>query len=116
MLRKKHDEAKLHSEPSSCYATTIENLNNKAITTSVTEQQNKVEHTKLLRTAISVSKGFFLYINAYVPIFQAFFCFVPKKTETTKYQLRNKTAHRPEIKSDRFKNAFVNRLIFRYNF
>ena len=40
---------------------------------------------------------------------------IPKKKET-KYQLRNKTAHRPEIKTDRFKNVFVNRLIFRYNF
>ena len=37
---------------------------------------------------------------------------IPKKKET-KYQLRNKTAHRPEIKTDRFKNAFVDRLIFR---
>ena len=27
----------------------------------------------------------------------------------------NKRAHRPEIKTDRFKNVFVNRLIFRYN-
>ena len=115
MLRNKYDEAKLHSEPSSCYAIAIENLNNKAITTSVTEQ-HKVEHTKLLRTAISVSKGLFLFINAYVPIFQAFFCFRPKKKETKRYQLRNKTARRPEIKTDRFKNAFVNRLIFRYNF
>ena len=40
---------------------------------------------------------------------------IPKKKET-KYLLRNKTAHRPEIKTDRFKNVFVNRLIFRYNF
>ena len=40
---------------------------------------------------------------------------IPKKKDT-KYQLRNKTAHCPEIKTDRFKNAFVNRLIFRYNF
>ena len=36
---------------------------------------------------------------------------IPKKKET-KYQLRNKTAHRPEIKTDRFKNVFVNTLIF----
>ena len=35
---------------------------------------------------------------------------IPKKKETN-YQLRNKTAHRPEIKTDRFKNVFVNRLI-----
>ena len=39
---------------------------------------------------------------------------IPKKKET-KFQLRNKSAHRPEIKTDRFKNVFVNRLIFRYN-
>ena len=37
---------------------------------------------------------------------------IPKKKET-KYQLRNKSAHRLEIKTDRFKNVFVNRLIFR---
>ena len=41
---------------------------------------------------------------------------VPWKKKETKYQLRNKTAHRPEIKTDRFKNVFVNKLIFRYNF
>ena len=39
-----------------------------------------------------------------------------QKKKDTKYQLRNKTAHRPDKKTDRFKNAFVNRLIFRYNF
>ena len=41
---------------------------------------------------------------------------IPKKKET-KYQLRNKSAHRPDIKTDRFKNVFINinRLIFRYN-
>ena len=39
---------------------------------------------------------------------------IPKKKEI-KYQLRNKTAYRPEIKNDRFKNVFVNKLIFRYN-
>ena len=39
---------------------------------------------------------------------------LPKKKET-KYPLRNKSAHRPDIKTDRFKNVFVNRLIFRYN-
>ena len=36
---------------------------------------------------------------------------IPKKKET-KYHLRNKRAHHPEIKTDRFKNVFVNRLIF----
>ena len=30
---------------------------------------------------------------------------IPKKKET-KYQLRNKSAHRPDIKTDRFKNVF----------
>ena len=39
---------------------------------------------------------------------------IPKKKET-KYQLRNKSAHRSDIKTDTFKNVFVNRLIFRYN-
>ena len=38
---------------------------------------------------------------------------IPKKKET-KYELRNKSAHRPEIKTDRF-NVFVNSFIFRYN-
>ena len=32
-----------------------------------------------------------------------------------KYHRRNKSAHRPEIKTDRFRNIFVNRLVFRYN-
>ena len=31
---------------------------------------------------------------------------IPKKKET-KYQLRNKTAHRPEIKTGRFKNENI---------
>ena len=39
---------------------------------------------------------------------------IPKKKET-KYHLRNRTAYRLEIKSDKFKNMFVNRLIFKYN-
>ena len=39
---------------------------------------------------------------------------IPKKKET-KYQLRNKSAHRPDIETGRFKSVFVNRLIFRYN-
>ena len=39
---------------------------------------------------------------------------IPKKRET-KNQLRNKSAHRPDIKTDRFKNVFVNRLIFNNN-
>ena len=40
---------------------------------------------------------------------------IPKKKET-KYQLKNKSAHHPDIKTDRFKNVIVNRLIFKYNF
>ena len=39
---------------------------------------------------------------------------IPKKKKT-KYQLRNKSARRPDIETDRFKNVFVNRLIFKYN-
>ena len=39
---------------------------------------------------------------------------IPKKKET-KYQLRNKSAHRPDIETGRFMSVFVNRLIFRYN-
>ena len=36
---------------------------------------------------------------------------IPKKKET-KYRLRNKSSHHPDIKTDRFKNVYVNRLIF----
>ena len=39
---------------------------------------------------------------------------IPKKEER-KYLLRNKSAHRPDIKTDRFKNVYVNRIILRYN-
>ena len=39
---------------------------------------------------------------------------IPKKKEI-KYQLRNKSANRPDINTERFKNVFANRLIFRYN-
>ena len=39
---------------------------------------------------------------------------IPKKIET-KHVLRNKSAHRPDVKTDRFKNVFVTRIIFRYN-
>ena len=39
---------------------------------------------------------------------------IPRKKET-KYQLRNKSAHRPDIETGRFMSVFVNRLIFRYN-
>ena len=37
---------------------------------------------------------------------------IPKKKET-KHLLRNKSAHRPDIKTDRFKKVFVNRIISR---
>ena len=39
---------------------------------------------------------------------------IPKKKDT-EYLLRNKSAHRPDVKTDRFKNVFVTRIIFRYN-
>ena len=39
---------------------------------------------------------------------------IPKKEER-KYLLRNKSAYCLDIKTDRFKNVFVNRIIFRYN-
>ena len=39
---------------------------------------------------------------------------IPKKKEI-KYQLRNKSANRPDINTERFKNVFVNRLNFRHN-
>ena len=115
MLRNKYDEAKLHSEPSSCYAIAIENLNNKAITTSVTEQQNKVEHTKLLRTAISVSKGLFLFFNAYVPIFQAFLYFGLRRKKLG-INLETKPHIARRLRLINLKNAFINRFIFRNNF
>ena len=38
-----------------------------------------------------------------------------QKKKETKYQLRKKSAHRPDIKTDRFKNVFLNNLIFKYN-
>ena len=40
---------------------------------------------------------------------------IPKKKET-KYNLRNRTLQHPKMNSDRFKNVFVNRLVFKYNF
>ena len=39
---------------------------------------------------------------------------IPKKKETN-YLLRKKSAHQPDIKTDRIKNVFVNKIIFRYN-
>ena len=38
---------------------------------------------------------------------------IPKKKEI-KYHLRNKSANRLDKNTERFKNVFVNRLIFRY--
>ena len=37
------------------------------------------------------------------------------KQKQTKYRLRNSSAIRPKVTTDRFKNAFINRLIFKYN-
>ena len=38
------------------------------------------------------------------------------RKKDTKYNLRNRTVHRPEINSDIFKNVFANRLVsFKYN-
>ena len=39
---------------------------------------------------------------------------MPKK-KLTKYNLRKETSHHPKINTDRFKNTFVNRLIFKHN-
>ena len=39
---------------------------------------------------------------------------IPKKKEI-KYQLRNNSANRQDMNTERFKNVFVNRLIFRYH-
>ena len=39
---------------------------------------------------------------------------IPKRKET-KYNSRNRTACHLQIKFDRFKNAFVNRVIFKYD-
>ena len=39
---------------------------------------------------------------------------LPKHKET-KYNLRVKSSHCPKINTPRFRNAFVNRLIFKYN-
>ena len=38
---------------------------------------------------------------------------IPKKKETKYLVLRNNSAHRSDIKTDRFKNVFVNRVIFK---
>ena len=39
---------------------------------------------------------------------------MPKK-KLTKYNLRKETSHHPKINTDRFKNTFVNRLVFKHN-
>ena len=36
------------------------------------------------------------------------------KTKITKFELRKKICHRPKI-TERFKNTYVNRLIFKYD-
>ena len=40
---------------------------------------------------------------------------IPKKKELDKVSLRNKSANHPDINTERLKNAFVKRLIFRHN-
>ena len=40
---------------------------------------------------------------------------IPEKKNTTQYQLRNESVNPLEITTVRFKNVFVNTLIFRYN-
>ena len=39
---------------------------------------------------------------------------LPKKKEST-YNLRNQTSQYPKVNTDRFKNSYINRLIFKYN-
>ena len=39
---------------------------------------------------------------------------LPKKKVST-YNLRNQTSQYPKVNTDRFKNSYVNRLIFKYN-
>ena len=39
---------------------------------------------------------------------------LPKKKVST-YNLRNRTSQYPKVNTDRFKNSYINRLIFKYN-
>ena len=39
---------------------------------------------------------------------------LPKKKVST-YNLRNRTSHDLKVNTDRFKNSYINRLIFKYN-
>ena len=39
---------------------------------------------------------------------------LPKKKVST-YNLRNQTSQYPKVNTDRFKNSYINRLIFKYN-
>ena len=39
---------------------------------------------------------------------------LPKKKAST-YNLRNRTSQYPKVNTDRFKNSYINRLIFKYN-
>ena len=39
---------------------------------------------------------------------------LPKKKVLT-YNLRNRTSQYPKVNTDRFKNSYINRLIFKYN-
>ena len=40
----------------------------------------------------------------------------PQEKIDLKYNLRRKGCHRPEINTEHFRNMFVNRLLFKYNF
>ena len=51
---------------------------------------------------------------AVIPDIQTQEAIMPKK-KLTKYNLRKETSHHPKINTDRFKNTFVNRLIFKHN-
>ena len=39
---------------------------------------------------------------------------LPKKKVST-YNLRNRTSKYPKVNTDRFKNSYINRVIFKYN-
>ena len=39
----------------------------------------------------------------------------PRETKTTSYNLRNKSPAMPAINTDRFKNTFFDRIVFKYN-
>ena len=38
-----------------------------------------------------------------------------RKEKVSTYNLRNRTSQYPKVNTDRFKNSYINRLIFKYN-